>query len=217
MTNQRSTIYPDNQQNSNLAIKIILVTLVYFASARLGLAIPYLDTHITLSWLPAGIAVASLMRWGYNCWPGIFLGALAANYSADSPLLLDVCIALGNTLAPLISANLLHRTQFRQSLDRAYDIVLLIMAAAIGMLVSASVGVGSLAMYKALTLQQSGAAWFAWWAGDFIGVLMAAPLRTETSSGLSASPNFLPSSASSMLTFAWTSSIRPSGSLRPCS
>ena len=181
MTNQRSTIYPDNQQNSNLAIKIILVTLVYFASARLGLAIPYLDTHITLSWLPAGIAVAALMRWGYNCWPGIFLGALAANYSADSPLLLDVCIALGNTLAPLLSANLLHRTQFRQSLDRAYDIVLLIMAAAIGMLVSAGVGVGSLAMYKALTLQQSGAAWFAWWAGDFIGVLMAAPLLLNVS------------------------------------
>ena len=55
----------------------MLVALAYFASGRLGLAIPYVDSHLTLVWLPAGIAVAALMRWGYACWPGISLGALA--------------------------------------------------------------------------------------------------------------------------------------------
>ena len=130
MTNQRSTIYTGNQQYPNLAIKIISVALAYFASGRLGLEIPYLDAHITLSWLPAGIAFAALIRWGYYCWPGIFLGALAANYSADSPLLLEVCIALGNTLAPLLAAKLLHRTQFHGALEKRvlgpdYDVFIL--------------------------------------------------------------------------------------------
>ena len=159
----------------------MIVALAYFVSGRLGLAIPYVDSHITLIWLPTGIAVAALMRWGYIYWPGIFLGALATNYSVDSTPLLDSCIALGDTLAPLLAARLLCRLEFHDALDRAYDILLLVVAAAIGMLVSASVGVGSLAIYKVMTLQQAGSAWLSWWAGDFIGVLMAAPLLLNIS------------------------------------
>ena len=47
------------------------------------------------------------------------------------------------------------------------------------------------------------------------GIDWAAPLRTDTSSGFALSPNFLPSSFSSMATFLATSSIKPAGSLRP--
>ena len=170
--------YPEKYQ---IAAKLLFVALAYFVSGRLGLAIPYVDSHITLIWLPTGIAVAALMRWGYICWPGIFLGALATNFSVDSTPLLDSFIALGNTLAPLLAAKLLRRLEFHGVLDRAYDILLLVVAAAIGMLVSASVGVGGLAIYKAMTLQQAGSAWLFWWAGDFIGVLMVAPLLLNIS------------------------------------
>jgi diguanylate cyclase (GGDEF)-like protein/PAS domain S-box-containing protein len=181
MINQPIKEYPGDQPNTNFAAKLIIVALAYFVSGRLGLVIPYVDTHITLIWLPTGIALAALMRWGYKCWPGIFLGALVTNFSIDSTPLLDGCIALGNTLAPLLAAMLLRRFEFRETLDRAYDILLLALAAATGMLVSASVGVGSLAIFKTLTLQQAGTAWLSWWAGDFIGVLMAAPLLLNVS------------------------------------
>jgi len=181
MINQPIKKYPGDQPDSNLAAKLIIVALAYFVSGRLGLAIPYVDTHITLIWLPTGIALAALMRWGYNCWPGIFLGALVTEYTFDSSPMLDVCIALGNTLAPLLAARLLRRFEFREALDRAYDILLLVLAAACGMLISASVGVGSLAIFKTLTLEQAGTAWLSWWAGDFIGVLMAAPMLLNVS------------------------------------
>ena len=46
------------------------------------------------------------------------------------------------------------------------------------------------------------------------GMLIAAPERTETSSGLLLSPNFLPSSFSMIAMFFFTSSSRPAGSLR---
>jgi diguanylate cyclase (GGDEF)-like protein/PAS domain S-box-containing protein len=181
MTSQLATKISGDQGKSRVAAKIILVALAYFATGRLGLAIPYLDSHITLIWLPAGIAVAALLRWGYVCWPGIFLGALATNFSIDSSPLLDGCIALGNTLAPLLAASLLRRFEFRGALDRAYDILLLVVAAAIGMLVSASGGVGSLVLFKVLPVQHAGAAWLSWWAGDFVGVLLAAPLLLNIS------------------------------------
>jgi diguanylate cyclase (GGDEF)-like protein/PAS domain S-box-containing protein len=163
------------------ASKVIFLALSYFVSARLGLAIPYVDSHITLIWLPTGIAVAALMRWGYNYWPGIFVGALATNFSIDASPLLDINIALGNTLAPLFTAWLLRRLKFHTSLDRAHDILLLAIAAAIGMLFSASGGVGSLLLFKALPVQDAGTAWLSWWAGDFTGTLLAVPLLLNLS------------------------------------
>lgn len=163
------------------AANILLVALAYFVSGRLGLAIPYVDTHITLIWLPTGIAVAALLRWGYICWPGIFLGALATNFSIDSSPLLDCSIALGNTLGPVLATWLLRRLKFHDVLDRAYDILFLVAAAAAGMLVSASGGVGSLVIFNVLPVKEVTEAWLFWWLGDFLGVLLAAPLLLNIS------------------------------------
>ncbi len=181
MANPLTTENPGYQPPSRIAVKLLFVALAYFITGKLGLAIPYVGTHITLVWLPTGIAVAALLRWGYICWPGIFLGALATNYSVDSTPLLDGSIALGNTLAPLLAVWLLRRLDFNATLDHAYDILLLIVAAAIGMVISASGGVSSLVIFKALPTEGIGAAWLSWWAGDFVGVLLAAPLLLNIS------------------------------------
>ena len=179
--NLRSTanlIYPGKPE---YVAKLLFLALAYFVCGRLGLAIPYLDSHITLIWLPAGIAVAALVRWGYRYWPGIFLGALAINFSVDANPLLDCCIALGNTLGAVLIARLLHRMKFHPRLDRAYDILLLGTTAAIGTLLSASIGVASLSLFKKLPVQDAGLAWLAWWAGDIVGVLMAVPVLLNIS------------------------------------
>jgi integral membrane sensor domain MASE1 len=176
-----STKFPGYQAKARFAGKFFIVALAYFVSGRLGLAIPYVDSHITLIWLPSGIALAALMRWGYICWPAVFLGALATNFAIDSSPLLDASIAAGNTLGPLLSVWLLRRMEFHGVLDRIYDILLLVAAAAIGMLVSAGGGEITLVMFKVLPMQDAGAAWLSWLAGDFIGVLLAAPLLINIS------------------------------------
>ena len=176
MINQQANEKAVHQGKPGLAVVLVSVALAYFAFGKLGLAHPYLGTHITLIWLPTGIAVAALMRWGYRCWPGIFIGALATNYSVDTHPLLDSCIALGNTLAPLLVAWVLRRMQFRLLLDRAYDILLLVIVAAAGMLISAGGGAASLVLFGILPVQDAGTAMLSWWAGDFMGVLLAAPL-----------------------------------------
>jgi len=181
MTENKSAVHPGIQDKYAIAAKILLIALVYFVTGRLGLEIPYVGTHITLIWLPTGIAVVSLMRWGNQLWPGIFLGALATNYSVDASPVLDSCIAVGNTLAPLLSAQILRRLKFHGKFDRAYDILILVLAATAGMLVSASGGVGSLVSFNLLPVQDAGAAWLTWWAGDFIGVLLVSPLLLNVS------------------------------------
>ena len=181
MQNIPSTESPTHQDKSRFVLRLLLVALAYFVSGRLGLTIPYFGTHIALIWVPTGIAVAALLRWGYGYWPGIFLGAVATNFSVDAPLLLGGSIALGNTLGPLLAVWLLRRLKFHNTADRARDTLFLGAAAAIGMLVSASGGVGSLVLFGVLTMQDAGHAWLSWWTGDFVGVLLAAPLLINLS------------------------------------
>ena len=87
---------PVADSNIRLGIRIILLALAYYATGKLGLLLPYIGSHITLIWLPTGIAVAALMRWGMAVWPGILLGAWAVN------------LAIGST------AMLSHRHRYRQ-------------------------------------------------------------------------------------------------------
>jgi diguanylate cyclase (GGDEF)-like protein/PAS domain S-box-containing protein len=168
-------------RTSMYGAKLLSVALAYFACGRIGLALSSVDYHIALIWLPAGIAVAALLRWGYGCWPGIFVGALATGYSINASLLLDSCVALGNTAGPLFSARILQRLNFQEKLDRPRDIMLLVAAAALGMLASAGGGLISLLLFGALPAQGGGLAWLSWWAGDVVGVLIAVPLLLNMS------------------------------------
>ena len=180
-TNLQPTEKQADQPPVTAVARLLLLALAYFVSGRLGLELPYLGSHITLIWIPTGIAVAALSRWGYACWPGIFLGSFAINFSIDMSPFLDGCIAMGNTLAPLLAVWILRRLNFVATFERAQDILLMIVAAAVGMLVSASGGVASLLLFQALPVQDAGLAWLSWWAGDTVGVLLAAPLLFNVS------------------------------------
>ena len=156
-------------------VRALALALAYFVAGRLGLMLPSYGAHITLVWLPTGIAVAALLRWGFGGWPGVALGALAVNLADGVAWPVALGIAAGNTAGPVLAAWLLRRTGFHAALDRERDILLLAGAAALGMLVPATAGVALLAAAGALPGGPL-AAWLIWWAGDATGVIAAAPL-----------------------------------------
>ena len=160
---------------SQTAVRILALALLYFFTGWLGLMLPAFGSHITLLWLPTGIAVAALLRCSFRCWPGVTLGAVAINLVTGTPWQTALGIAIGNTVGPLLSASLLKRIGLHPAFDRRRDILLLAGAAAIGMLVSASGGVLTLALAGALGGGWP-VAWLVWWAGDIMGVIAAAPL-----------------------------------------
>ncbi len=162
--------------------QVALLAALYFAAGRLGLMFPASGSHITLLWLPTGISVAWILSRGFGCWPGISIGAIAVNLSMGMALPAALVVATGNTAAPLAAAWLLKRFNFHPLFDRQRDILLLTIAAGLGMLISSSCGV--------LTLQFSDSlpdgpltAWLTWWAGDTMGVILAAPLFLAFSQG----------------------------------
>ena len=78
----------------SLALKFILVGLAYFFTAKLGLMGPYKDSIATLLWLPSGIAVGAIIRWGNVSLPAIFIAATFVEYSLG----LSVSTSFGTSL-----------------------------------------------------------------------------------------------------------------------
>ena len=158
-----------------LAVHVLALALLYFVTGWLGLMLPAFGSHVTLLWMPSGIAVAALLRCGFRCWPGVALGAFAVNYVTGIPWLEALGISAGNTAGPLLAAWLLQRMAVRTTFDRRRDILLLTIAAFVGMTVSASVGVAMLSRAGVL-MGGRVASWLVWWAGDAMGIVAAAPL-----------------------------------------
>jgi PAS domain S-box-containing protein len=157
------------------AVRMLVLAVVYFITGRIGLMFPVFSPHITLIWMPTGIAVAGLLRCGFGCWPGIALGAIAVNLATGVTWPAVLGIAAGNTAGPLLAAWFLRWRDLHPAFDRRRDFLLLASGAAIGMAVSASLGVIMLALSGALTGGWL-VAWLIWWGGDTMGVITAAPL-----------------------------------------
>ena len=86
-----------------------LVALLYFAAAKIGLSLAFVNPSATAVWPPTGIALAALLLLGYRIWPGILLGAFLANVSTSGSIPTSFAIAIGNTLEGLAGAYLVNR------------------------------------------------------------------------------------------------------------
>ncbi len=159
-----------------LAWRFIVVVSAYVLFAQLGLAGPYKESIATLLWLPSGIAVGALMRWGKVAIPAIFTAALYVELSLNIPFLPSFYIAISNTLAPLCTVFLLRKFHFNSQLIKHRDIFILISAAMLGMLISSVGALMSLHFNNLAATQDMLRIWFIWWIGDTIGVLLALPL-----------------------------------------
>jgi signal transduction histidine kinase/CheY-like chemotaxis protein len=151
---------------------------VYFVAGRLGLLTPIVHEHVTLLWAPTGIALAAVLLFGLGAAPGIALGAFLVNLTVGGPATGAVGIALGNTLEAVGGAWLLRRFGFRPSLDRVWDVLLLVgLGAVASPIASAAIGVASLAASGQIPLGRDAMQLASyWWLGDAMGALLVTPV-----------------------------------------
>src|SRR5215213_1189824 len=64
----------------------LIVAIIYFVGAELGLSLASLHENVTPGWPPTGIAIALVLVFGPRVLPGVFLGALAANLPTSLPI-----------------------------------------------------------------------------------------------------------------------------------
>jgi PAS domain S-box-containing protein len=156
--------------------KVVLVGGAYYVAARLGLRLALIERNVTPLWPPTGIAVVAFLVLGWRVWPGVALAAFAVNMPISTNALAAAATAAGNTLAPVVAAILLVRVGFRGEIDRLRDAMAIVfLGALLSMLISASVGAGTLVLSGAIPASEFAAAWAVWWTGDAMGVLVVAP------------------------------------------
>ena len=156
-------------------VAIVVLGVLYYAAARLGLRLAIVERNITPLWPPTGLALVAFLRYGRRLWPGVAIAALLVNLPITN-LPAAVLTAAGNTLAPMVAAWLLERVGFRQQIDRVRDVVALVgLGALFSMTISATIGSAALVLSSRIEPDGFWTAWTVWWTGDAMGILVVAP------------------------------------------
>jgi signal transduction histidine kinase len=157
-------------------VQLALVAVAYWVAGSLSLRLALVHGQVTPIWPPTGIALVAILVLGRRVWPAVFVGALAVNLPIGPSPLGAALIATGNTLAPLVAAELLRFAHFRLELDRLRDAAAIIgLGALVGMTVSATIGTGVLVAFHAVPPSGFWPTWAVWWTGDAMGVLLVGP------------------------------------------
>jgi signal transduction histidine kinase len=158
-------------------IELTALTAVYVVAGKLGLRVAIVHPSASAVWAPTGIALAALLWRGPSLWPAIFAGAFIVNITTAGSVATSIGIAAGNTLESLIGARLVSRfARGAAAFERASDTVrFTLLAGVAGTMVSATVGVTSLAAGGFARWDQFGSIWLTWWLGDMSGALVVAP------------------------------------------
>jgi len=160
------------------ALAVAVLATVYVVAARAGLMLDAVAGFAAPVWAPSGLALAALLILGPRVWPGVFVGAFAANLITGAPVPVALGIGVGNTLEAVLAVYALRRIpDFQISLERLADATgLIVLAAGLSTMVSATIGVASLYFGGIIPLDQITETWRTWWLGDLIADLLVAPV-----------------------------------------
>src|SRR5260370_40508628 len=90
-------------------LRLSSVFCLYLAAGKLGLSAPFTSGNVSPFWPAAGIALASVLLWGYRMWPAIAAAAFLINFWSPIPPQAALGIAVGNTSSSLVGGLLLNR------------------------------------------------------------------------------------------------------------
>ena len=159
------------------AVELAAVGALYVVVAKLSLSFASINPSATPIWPTTGYALAVVLLRRYRVVPAILAGAFIANLTTAGSLATSMGIAIGNTLESVICAYVLDRwSQGRNTFASPAGVVRFALTCfATGTIVSATLGVGTLALAGYANLVDVRSIWITWWIGDSAGALVITP------------------------------------------
>ncbi len=135
------------------------------------------ELRVNAMWLPSGIGLAMVVRYGFSVVPTLFIAYLITSQAFGTPMLGSLAGATGAvaeySLGAYLVRRLSHTTPWRLSVR---SVVWLVLAGAIlAPMVGATSGAAALAVSGAILPSNLGHALAVWWTGNAIGVLVMFP------------------------------------------
>jgi diguanylate cyclase len=157
---------------------------VYLGTGLLSHALALPAGYATPVYLPAGVGFALTVVLGWRALPGIAIGAFLMHLpdgwvAPDTVPSVAAAATIIATLGSVVQAWLGARWFGRlvdPALGTARDVARFLALAPVFCLVNATVSVAALFRLGVVTAAERAPNWINWWAGDTVGVLLAAPL-----------------------------------------
>lgn len=161
------------------ALLFAVIILGYFFLGYFGLSLATINRNASPIWPASGFALGVLTIFGRQYAPAILIGSLLVNYSVETPVIGLIGVAFGNMIeayfGSMIVSYLLNRNYFK-----VYSEFFAILAGSIfSSLFSATIGVTSLNYIGVVSNQSYFYAWYTWWSGNAIGIMLILPLFLE--------------------------------------
>jgi diguanylate cyclase (GGDEF)-like protein/PAS domain S-box-containing protein len=167
-----------------LLLASLAIVGVYVAQRFVSDLLDLPPGYATPVFLPAGFGFALAVTGGWRVLPAIALGAallhlpglwLAPDAAHGPAVAITVITTLGAVLQAWLGAAWFRRL-VRPALDSARDVILFLVLAPVACLINASISVSALFWLGLIPPAERSPNWINWWAGDTVGVLLAAPL-----------------------------------------
>ncbi len=162
-------------------LKWLITSAAVFITGVVGFMLPSLGAHLPLPLLPSGVAVAACIRWRRQMWPAVFVGSMGIDLWTRQPLIAVFGVGLGVAGGAAFTAWLLERRGFDASFSRAGDVPLFILAAAVGMLLTATAGIVGFDLVGIETVAMIPVHWVRWWSNTTAGALLVGPMLVAMS------------------------------------
>jgi integral membrane sensor domain MASE1 len=160
----------------NIAL-FALLTLLYFVSAKLGIAHALVQPYGTPVWIPAGGAIAAFVLFGYRVWPALFIGSFLGHVTTIGIMPASFIVPAGATIEGLAGAWLVNKfARGERAFDTAKGVISFVLLACVCTPSMIAVAGFAVNCFKGRTnLNDSAVLMMTWWLSHAIGVLLVAP------------------------------------------
>ncbi len=162
------------------------VVVVQYLAVRLGLVMGIAHGNVSPVWPATGFAIAILLRFGMNLWPGVAIGSFLGLLQTGVGPFVTMGEAAAAVLEAVTAVWLVRRwigadDPFSKT---GHVIRFSLLAGGVATAVSATIGVSSLWLGSLVPSKSFNYLWGTWWLGDVMGALIVAPfLIVWTASG----------------------------------
>jgi diguanylate cyclase (GGDEF)-like protein len=166
-----------------------IVLIAYLVGGYIGLFLFITPpSHAAAIWPASGIALATVLMFGYRVLPGVFIACFIITWinffdtssigEFNTSALLVALISTGALCQTWVAAKLVNRIiKNDKALLKERNILLFcILSGPLSCLISSSIAVCALWYLDIMSVNELSMTWFSWWIGDSIGVLIFTPL-----------------------------------------
>jgi integral membrane sensor domain MASE1 len=158
-------------------VKIGVLSVIMVIAGRLSLFLTGTSEGVALIWLPAGVALVTLVFIDRHLWPAVAIGSFITNVTFGLPIATALGIAAGSTLGAIVGVYALQLAAFSKRPERIINAVKFNgIGATASASVSAVVGVIALHVTGIIPEESLLGNGLRWWIGDALGIVLVGGL-----------------------------------------